>query len=87
MSLAGTPGGQVVVATSAGIDVSLNVAGARPSGLRWRTFRGAGSAPGGFSYVGMTTSAQGVAIPAEQSLHALWFTYDGGKHWQETALP
>jgi hypothetical protein len=84
-SLSGTPTGQVLVATTSGIDVSANVAGARRDGLRWRTVHGA-ALPGGFSYVGMTTSAQGVAIPADTSLHAVWFTYDGGRHWQESAV-
>ncbi len=84
-SLSGTPTGQVLVATTSGIDVSANAVGARPSGLRWRAVKGA-SVPGGFSYVGMTTSVQGVAVPADTSLHALWFTYDGGKHWQESLV-
>ena len=83
-SLSGTPTGQVLVATTTGIDVSANVAGRR-DGLRWRSVNGA-ALPGGFSYVGMTTSAQGVAIPADTSLHALWFTYDGGRHWQESVV-
>jgi hypothetical protein len=79
MSLSGTPGGPVMVATSSGIDVSTNAPGSGP--LAWRAARGA-TAPGGYSYVGMTTSAQGVAVPANQSLDAVWFTYDGGAQWQ-----
>jgi hypothetical protein len=78
MSLSGTPGGPVLVATSTGIDVSTNAPGAGP--LAWRTAGGA-TAPGGYSYVGMTTSAQGVAVPADENLNAVWFTYDGGAHW------
>jgi hypothetical protein len=85
-SLSGTPAGQVLVATTSGIDVSANVAGLRPGGLRWRSVLGA-AAPGGYSYVGMTTASQGVAVPAETSLHAVWFTYDGGRHWQESPIP
>jgi len=84
-SLSGTPSGQVLVATTTGIDVSANVAGRRRDGLRWRTVSGA-ALSGGFSYVGMTTSAQGVAIPANTRLHALLFTYDGGRHWQESVV-
>ena len=84
-SLSGTPAGQVLVATTTGIDVSANVASGQPYSLRWHTVRGA-SLPGGFSYVGMTTSVQGVAIPADQSVHAVWFTYDGGHHWQESPV-
>ena len=33
---------------------------------------------GGFSYVGMTTDSQGVALPADTSLHEIWMTFDGG---------
>jgi len=42
--------------------------------------------PGGFSYVGMTTSSQGVAVPADPSLHVLLFTYNGGRYWRESAV-
>jgi len=84
-SLSGTPTGQVLVATTTGIDVSANAAGERPNSLRWQTVTGA-SSPGGFSYVGMTTSAQGVAVPADETVHAVWFTYDGGQKWQASPL-
>ncbi len=80
-SLCGTPTGQVLVATTRGIDVSGNVAGLAPYGLRWRTGVTGTAVPGGFTFVGMTTSRQGVAIPADTSQHAVWFTYDGGRHW------
>jgi photosystem II stability/assembly factor-like uncharacterized protein len=84
-SLSGTPTGQVLIANTSGIDVSANIAGQRRDALRWRSVHGA-TVPGGFSYVGMTTSEQGVAVPADVSLHALWFTYDGGQHWQESIV-
>ena len=83
MSLSGTPDGPVLVATSDGIDVSANAPG--NGALSWRTARGA-AAPGGYSYVGMTTSAQGVAVPANVGLDAVWFTYDGGAHWQKSRV-
>jgi hypothetical protein len=83
MSLSGTPDGPVLVATSDGIDVSRNAPG--NGTLSWATARGAG-APGGYSYVGMTTSAQGVAIPANVGLVAVWFTYDGGAHWHKSLV-
>jgi hypothetical protein len=83
MSLSGSPNGQVLVATSDGIDVSTSAPG---NGIvSWRTARGAG-APGGYSYVGMTTSGQGVAVPVNVGLEAVWFTYDGGAHWQESLV-
>ncbi|HEY6786543.1 MAG TPA: hypothetical protein VI365_04450, partial [Trebonia sp.] len=36
---------------------------------------------GGFSYVGMTTDGQGVAVPTDASLHQVWMTYNGGVTW------
>ena len=84
MSLSGTPGGPVLVATSSGIDFSTNAPGASGA-LTWRTARGA-TAAGGYSYVGMTTSGQGVAVPANVNLDAVWFTYDGGAHWVESPV-
>ena len=84
MSLSGTPGGPVLVATSGGIDFSANAPGASGA-LTWRSASGA-TAPGGYSYVGMTTSQQGVAIPADLNADAVWFTYDGGAHWQESPV-
>jgi hypothetical protein len=83
MSLSGTPDGPVLVATSDGIHVSVNAPGSGT--LSWRTARGA-AAHGGYSYVGMTTSAQGVAVPANVGLDAVWFTYDGGVHWQKSPV-
>jgi photosystem II stability/assembly factor-like uncharacterized protein len=83
MSLSGTPDGPVLVATNDGIDVSVNAPGSGV--LSWRTARGA-AAPGGYAYVGMTTSQQGVAVPANTGLDAVWFTYDGGGHWQKSPV-
>ena len=83
MSLSGTPDGPVLVATSDGIDVSTSAPGNGTVG--WRTARGA-RAPGGYSYVGMTTSQQGVAVPVRLGLDAIWFTYDGGAHWRESPV-
>jgi hypothetical protein len=83
MSLSGTPDGPVLVATSDGIDVSANAPGSGTVG--WRTAGGA-TAPGGYSFVGMTTSQQGVAVPANVGLDAVWFTYDGGAHWLESPV-
>jgi photosystem II stability/assembly factor-like uncharacterized protein len=79
MSLSGTPTGPVLVATSGGIAFSTSAPGTSGT-LTWRTARGA-TASGGYSYVGMTTSLQGVAVPANVNADAVWFTYDGGAHW------
>jgi hypothetical protein len=40
-----------------------------------------GAPPGGFSFAGMTTDSQGVAVPADPTAGAVWFTYDGGQTW------
>ena len=73
-SLAESPSGTLVLATSAGIDVSAD------GGATWTAARGARPA-GGFAYAGMTTATQGVAIPADPSRRAVWFTHDGGSTW------
>jgi photosystem II stability/assembly factor-like uncharacterized protein len=36
----------------------------------------------GFTYVGMTSPTQGVALGGNPNLHAIWMTTDGGKTWQ-----
>jgi hypothetical protein len=79
MSLSGTPTGPVLVATSDGVALSTNAPGTSGT-LTWSTARGA-TAAGGYSYVGMTNSQQGVAVPANVNADAVWFTYDGGAHW------
>jgi photosystem II stability/assembly factor-like uncharacterized protein len=73
-SLADSPSGTLVLATSVGIEVSTN------GGATWTAARGARPA-GGFAYVGMTTATQGVAVPADPSRRAIWFTHDGGSTW------
>ena len=45
-----------------------------------------GGPAGGFGYVGMTTGAQGVALPAEPSAGTVWFTFDGGQTWKPLPL-
>jgi hypothetical protein len=72
--------GQAVLATSAGIYYSAD------GGKTWRTASFAGAAPAsGFSYVGMTNQAQGVAVPADARLGEIFVTRDSGKTW--TASP
>jgi hypothetical protein len=84
-SLSGTPAGPVLVATTQGIDVSARAPRVRSDRMTWLAPASAVLA-GGFSYVGMTNTNQGVAIPADQGLHAVWFTYDGGKTWVESPV-
>ena len=35
----------------------------------------------GFTYVGMTSATQGVALGGNPDLHAIWMTTDGGQTW------
>jgi photosystem II stability/assembly factor-like uncharacterized protein len=82
-SLAGTPTGRLALATSQGIEVSTSAPA--HAHVSWQPASGA-SAPGGFSYVGMTSDSQGVAVPVQPGQHAVWFTYDGGLHWQPSQV-
>jgi hypothetical protein len=78
-SVAGTPSGAIVLATSLGIEVSAD------GGATWTAAQGTQPATG-FAFVGMTTSSQGVAVPADPSLDAVWFTADGGQTWQASPI-
>src|SRR5580704_2444825 len=79
-SVAGTSAGTIVLATTAGLQVSSD------GGATWTAAQGA-LPSGGFSYVGMTSTAQGVAVPADVTQHAVWFTFDGGQSWHASAIP
>ena len=76
ISVAATPAGTDVLATTAGID-------AAPAGsAAWQAATLEGPPPAcGFGYVGMTTDSQGVALPADPTAGTVWFTFDGGKSW------
>ena len=80
-SLAAAPNGTLTLATTSGIYVL-------PDGTeRWQPSNatGTGAPNGGFTYVGMTTNDQGVAVPADTSLHEIWTTTDGGATWAPAA--
>ncbi|HEX9355927.1 MAG TPA: hypothetical protein VF933_19155, partial [Streptosporangiaceae bacterium] len=79
-SVAGTPAGTIVLATTTGLERSAD------GGVTWTAAQGA-LPPGGFSYVGMTGAGQGVAVPADTARHAVWLTFDGGRHWRESPIP
>jgi len=76
-SLAAAPNGTLTLATTTGIYVLPSTS------ERWQDSNatGTGAPQGGFSYVGMTTDDQGVAVPADTSLHEIWMTADGGATW------
>jgi photosystem II stability/assembly factor-like uncharacterized protein len=80
-SVAATPDGTYVLATGQGIDV-------RPTGSgAWQAATLTGPVPaGGFGYVGMTTDAQGIALPADPAVGTVWFTFDGGKTWRPSPV-
>lgn len=83
-SLAAAPGaaGNLTMATSTGIYVLSTETS------RWTASNatGTGAPRGGFSYVGMTTDTQGVALPADTSLHEIWMTFDGGTSWNPSSI-
>jgi len=89
-SLAATSDGGLILATQAGI-YRLP-----PGASQWQkaALSGAAAPPYGFSYVGMTTDTQGVAIAAPSVVggqpnpdpYGIWMTGDGGKTWQFRAI-
>ncbi len=82
-SLTTSSSGQVVLATTTGIYYS-----ATGTGTTWQsnTFGGAGPPRAGFSYVGLTTSTLGVAVPADARLGEIYLTNDGGQTWLPSAI-
>jgi hypothetical protein len=71
-SLTAAPDGTLVLATTHGL--YMLPAG----GSQWK----AAAAPSfSFSYVGMTTDSQGVALPADTTRHEIWMTFDNGLTW------
>ena len=79
-SVAASLAGTVVLGTDQGIDVLAAGAG------NWQQATVAGAPAGGFSYVGMTTDSQGVAVPADPAAGAVWFTFDGGQSWHPSSI-
>ncbi len=69
--------GTVVLGTDQGLDVLA------AGSSSWQQ---AAAAAGGFSYVGMTTDSQGVAVPADPTAGAVWFTFDGGRSWHPSSI-
>lgn len=78
-SLAASPGGALVLATTAGIYYS-------PDARTWQAAAVAAQVPHGFSFVGMTTNSNGVAVPTDPGLHELFTTRDGGQSWQPSVI-
>jgi hypothetical protein len=74
-SLTAAPNGALALATTNGLYVQ------QAGSAQWKQASVASPPDGGFSYVGMTTNDQGVALPANASLHEIWMTFDGGQTW------
>ncbi|HLH84249.1 MAG TPA: hypothetical protein VKV38_13390 [Trebonia sp.] len=74
-SLAASPDGTLVLAAAGTIYVLP------AGGGKWQRATVQDAPAGGFGYVGMTTGEQGVAVPADPSLHEIWMTFDGGLNW------
>jgi hypothetical protein len=74
-SLAAAPGGTLVIATTNGL-YTLPA-----GGTQWQQATVQNAPTGGFGYVGMTSSEQGVALPADTSPHEIWMTFNGGQTW------
>ena len=80
-SLTATSGGTLLLATTSGIyRLPLGAAQWQQAGLT-----GSQAPENGFSYVGMTTSTQGVAL-ASPNQTQIWMTSDGGLTWQERPI-
>jgi hypothetical protein len=88
-SIAATSGGTIVLGTLQGIYIL-------PAGAtRWQAATIDGSVAttvdgqtenGGFSYVGMTSPSQGVAISADPAVHEIWLTFNGGRTWAPSPI-
>ena len=83
-SLSSSQGGQAVLTTTTGI---WYLAGA---GKTWQQATFPPTAPtaptGGFTYVGMTTPQDGVAVPADAQLGEVYVTNDGGLTWTPSRI-
>ena len=69
-----------MLGTNQGIDVLP------AGGTSWQQVALTGAPAGGFSFVGMTTDEQGVAVPADAAAGTVWFTFDGGRAWQPSSV-
>jgi hypothetical protein len=83
-SVAAAQGNVVVLATDAGLYRSANGGGSWALAAPGPAQAQAGEH--GFSYVGMTSATQGVALPADPGRHEVYITTDGGSTWQPQAI-
>ncbi len=81
-----TTGGAAVLATSAGIDYSAGGGTWQPSSFTTASAAVIAAPAHGFSYVGMTTALQGVAVPADTGLGEVFITVNGGQTWAASGI-
>ncbi len=84
-SLAILPDGTVILATAAsGGQTGGGIYLLSPGASQWQaaTLSDSSGETYGFTYVGMTSAKQGVALGGAPGLHAIWMTTDGGQTWQ-----
>jgi hypothetical protein len=86
-SLTALPDGTLVLAAvSRGGGTGGGIYLLSPGATRWTAAALSGSpgwnTPVGFTYVGMTSAAQGVALSSDPSQHAIWMTVNGGQTWE-----
>jgi BNR/Asp-box repeat len=74
----------VLLATGTGLYLSTD--GGDTWHLAHPSPRGAAAGEGGYSYVGMTSATDGVALPADADLHEVFITTDGGRTWRAHAV-
>lgn len=86
-SLTALPDGTLILAAiPGGGGLSGGIYRLTPGATQWRAASLSAQAkwqtPVGFTYVGMTSATQGVALSSDPSQHGIWMTTDGGKTWQ-----
>jgi hypothetical protein len=83
-SLTALPDGTLIVAATGGGGTQAGgIYLLPPGGTQWQA-ASLSDPPGktyGFTYVGMTSAKQGVALGGDPNLHGIWMTVDGGQTW------
>jgi hypothetical protein len=85
LSLTSLPDGTLILAAITTGDGALSggIYLLAPGATQWQpaTLSDPSGQTYGFTYVGMTSATQGVALGGNPDLHAIWMTTDGGQTW------
>jgi hypothetical protein len=83
-SLTSLPNGALILATTPNGQSGGGIYQLSPGATQWQAARlsDPSGKTYGFTYVGMTSATQGVALGGNPDLHAIWMTSDGGQSWQ-----